>query len=508
MTKTLQVNTYLRLGKPNVTSTQSVYDWLNLVKQSQHSETITKARQGELDYNTVKQNLPCVTFNFLYDGYKKDSNIIGSTGLLYIDIDSPDFDINTLDKEKVFSFYHSFGGKGYAIIVRVDGLTKGNFKSTYLYITDSLGITDYIDKNAIKASQYNVLSFDSNIYINSNPHVFKAINFAPLSIEPSVEPRAYTPSGGAFYSGRIRFDNIDEIEVIGDYVVNWDGYEIIKCYIPFEKVKSNRNKFLLSYCANLVYLNPTLPKSASFKILSRVNQFGCETPVDSKHIRRVVDSVYKYHEEGTLKPHVFYKKRKIIFNKSLNLSRKEKFEIFRKENSKRLAEASSKKLYDIIEGWDFEKFGKISQRKIYPNFPISKKTVEKYYPDFKDYIKQLNSEFKSLKTNKKHLQDELARTSCYNVSEELYPSAVVNVYEFLPELFQECGLHYNSDFVMDIITSLNSSKATIEEVMHATLCLCNLTNNEYGGNFDLGVLQDYISNSWQHIMTSDNLIAA
>jgi hypothetical protein len=48
------------------------------------------------------------------------------------------------------------------------------------------------------------------------------------------------------------------------------------------------------------------------------------------------------------------------------------------------------KLYNIIEQWDFDIYGKISIRKISNNFPISKKTVAKYWSEFKEYVNELN----------------------------------------------------------------------------------------------------------------------
>ena len=47
-------------------------------------------------------------------------------------------------------------------------------------------------------------------------------------------------------------------------------------------------------------------------------------------------------------------------------------------------------LNDIIESWDFELNGKISQRKVKDNSTMAKGTIEKYWPAFKEHIKELN----------------------------------------------------------------------------------------------------------------------
>jgi hypothetical protein len=150
-------------------------DWFEFIKESSFSQTITSARAGLLDYTEVKLNsTPCVTYNFLYDKYKKDKNIICSTGLMYIDIDDPSFDVTKVDANKIYSIYHSFGGLGYGIVVKIDGLTKENFNHNYKLVVKDLGLEEYIDLNAAKASQYNVLSYDPDILVNKLAKVYIA----------------------------------------------------------------------------------------------------------------------------------------------------------------------------------------------------------------------------------------------------------------------------------------------------------------------------------------------
>ena len=397
-----QINTYENIRKPSIKSTIVIEEWFKLIKSSNYSDDIIKARNGILDYNKTKLSLPCITYNFLFDGYKKDNNIVSSTGLLYIDIDNSEFNINLLDLSKIYSYYHSFGGKGYSIIVKVNNLTTTNFKDTYYDIASVLGITKYIDIQAVKASQFNVLSYDENIYINPSSIGFDSINtdnyslnFAPPSIVIKEEKKkTYTIEGRA-NNINLRFDNLDEIDIPlnEDFITNWEGYEYIKCFIPMKKVSLNRNNFLLSYCTNLVCLNLHIDLEICLEVMRSVNKFGCEVPVDEKQLRRIVTSIFKYKEDGTLKPIYFWKLRKIIFNPNSKLSRSEKLEICRKELSKKLTEKSQIKIYKILEEWDFELYSKITQRNIYNNFPITKKTVEKYWTEFKSYIEILNKNY-------------------------------------------------------------------------------------------------------------------
>jgi hypothetical protein len=65
-------------------------------------------------------------------------------------------------------------------------------------------------------------------------------------------------------------------------------------------------------------------------------------------------------------------------------------EICRKEIAEHRRDRSMKKLYEIIENWDYDKYGKITQRAIFLNHPISKKTVGKYWNAIKDVVAELN----------------------------------------------------------------------------------------------------------------------
>lgn len=506
MREKLSVNTYQNLGSPSVIQTISVYDWLKLIKNSEHSELIENVRNGIFPsnvitkqlytYNEVKRLLPCVTYNFLYDGYKKDANLIESTGLMYIDIDNGSFNISNLDVSKVFAYYRSFGGNGYCILVRVEGLSKSNFKSAYCEIVDDLNLNQHVDTAAIKPSQFNVLSYDSDLFINDNPFVYNVSDTsAPLSIVIEKKEQAYTNERGALYTGPIRYDNINEIEINDEYLVDWTGIEIIKCFIPIKKITSNRNNFLLSYCTNLVYLNPRLTKEKAIEILNNVNLIACKHPVDTKHISRAVNSIFNYHKEGTLKPIPFNKLRKIIFPVGSKLTKDEKQSICLSEICKMKVNKTQNKLYGIIEGWDFDKLGLISQRKIYKNFPINKKSVEKYYKLFWDYIEESNKDYKNEFKASEKLSSESTgnHQSIYNPSfEKTYSDEVVNIKDLLIGLYIQAGEKVDVESILGFMNLLNKSEARISEIV-STLSLVIRENR-------------YFNSQYQHIQIPSKVI--
>lgn len=394
----MYLNTYNNIREPKTTGQIPVQNWLNKIQNSEYSEKINHARLGLSNYDEVKSSLPAVTYNFTYDGYKKDSNTISSTNHIYIDIDNPSFDINTLNKDKVSASYKSFGGKGYGIICSTSGITLNSFKENYISICKELNIENYIDKNAVKASQFTVLSFDKDIFINPNPYQF---NFS--STEDLLNPKypydhcilkkenIYNDDRGKIKF--IRYSNLDYIKLDSPYIVDWSGIDEIKCTIPIQKLTDGRKRCLIAYCANYVYLNDWLPFENILKTMNQVNLTMCVKPLGYKIVYSIVNSIYQQLRENRLEP--IYNTRKIVFSKDSGFNREEKLAICAKENGLKRTDEVKQRLYGLIEGWDFEKFGKITQTKVHSNFAINRLTVEKYWKEFKDYVAELNLKFKN-----------------------------------------------------------------------------------------------------------------
>lgn len=473
------VNTFDCIKQPTVLETIKIEEWLEQIKNSDYKELILKARKfgkGHPEYDRIKSKVPCITPNFRYNSIKKDSAIESATGLLYIDIDDVDFDINQLNKSKIFTYYQSFGGNGYGILVKVNDLTNDNFKDTYLFILNELGISKYYDKHACKSSQFNVLSYDETIFYNPNSIVFNSIKNTPTPIGNNKKEKIYTTRLGVF-SNSIRFDDLNKIEIPqeADYLVNWDGIEYVKCELPIRKIKEGkRNSFLLAYCNNFVCLNPHLHPKSVLSIMLNVNEKVCSPICDYKQVKSVVDSVFRYKEEGTLKAKVYPKKRKIVFNQNTKMNGKEKsLTALKLSNDKRSFDCQ-KKFYDALENWNFEEHGKITQQKVITVTKLNEKTVEKYWKSFKDYIKTLNDEFKvnkaslekdNIEINSSPMVDENSSVNVFKMDDE------VDIKVFLAELYHKNNEQIDFDSIIEFCYVLNKSRATILEITETLLMM-------------------------------------
>lgn len=389
------LQTFKNVKNNHVGSNIDVSDWVSMIKGCEFSSTIEKARKGSLNYEKTKVSLPCINYQFYFRDYKKNDNIISSTGLLYFDIDNPSFTLNSIDISKVFLAHKSFGGNGFTIVVRVKSMDKDNYRYYFQEISKDLGIDDLVDYNAAKQVQTNVLSFDSNVYYNTNSKEYYFYPPPPSNNKKRRREKHIGGDGGYFQKTSLSFSNSEMMDFEDkDYIVDWGNIKFVRCSIPYKKLgRGKRNNMLLSFANNFVYLNPNAPKKSLRTILNTVNEKGCSPKVSSSQLDRVVESVWKYKLDGSLKP-IYDKNRSIIFKKDSDLTVEEKQKIVGKEIKKYWKGKSIDKIRDIINNWDFNKLGKISGQKIYKNFPISKKTVEKYYSEVKSDIKFLNEKYK------------------------------------------------------------------------------------------------------------------
>lgn len=416
----MKLDYYENLGNCRVIKQIEISDWFSLIKKSPYSSLIADARNkgNKEEINNLKENIvPCVTFNFHFNKYKLNKNITGGAGYLFIDVDDSDFDINSIDKSKILCYYRSFRLHGFNIIVRVDGLTLSNFNATYLAICNDLGL-HVDDKYAKKATQFSVLSFDPNIFINDNPFVFSSINnndnnlsiyssnnnlnnsltkytAAPTSIVNKGKEE-YTIDLGASKYQRTRYNDLDRIPISGDYIVNWEGYDVIGCILPFYQLKDGKYNFLLAYCTNYIYLNSHIDYGKAYITLCNVANIAFEFPMINQEnkIHKILKSIFKYKNDGTLRPIINKKKRKIVFQEGLKMTKEEKLDIVRQELAIHRTDQSHQRIIDVINNWNFEQNGEISSRKIIRNSSLSKNTVDKYYKFFYQEITDLNNEYK------------------------------------------------------------------------------------------------------------------
>jgi hypothetical protein len=391
--QTFWINNFENCKSPEVLGKISIEEFLHKIKYGDENLlNIKSARQygkGHLEYNKIKiKKLPTFRFNFLYKDYAKDINAIKATGLIYIDVDE---NKEILDSEYIFAKWRSLSNTGYGILVKVNNLTLDNFKDVY----SSLGIildinVDYV---AGKAIQQNVLSYDPNLYYNTNSKVYecKIIEKAPFS-SIKKEKKCIVVNDASI---KERADNTHEYFVGENYDKDYLYFEnyvnICAPYMPWHGVnEGNRNNLLFRILSQFALLNPKFGKEY---LLEKGQYFNkkMNPKLSQGEIYSIIHSVIEKRKGGTLE---FYynQKRLIIFNPDKKLTLSEKCQITGAIVGRRRSEKTQLAIYQILENWDFEEFGKITQKLVIDISKFSRRTVQKYWIYFKEYVEDLNNE--------------------------------------------------------------------------------------------------------------------
>ncbi|MFV8327620.1 hypothetical protein [Flavobacterium sp. ZS1P14] len=396
---TYQITQYEAVNKSEVQKTVSIDTILDAIKNgNKYLPTIEKARKigkGNKGYDSIKKNqLPTFRFNFLFQDSVKNTNIIAPTGLLYLDADN----IETIpDNDYVFAKWKSLSNLGFGILVKIDNLTQMNFRDAYNQLSEVIGITT--DSGARKATQQTVLSYDSELYYNCNSTVYKYKEIKKVSLGNTLkkEKKGILPNDTLIENTKydaVRFNNISDYftgeNAETPYLVfGGDKTKICQPFIPNTIKEGARNSTMFTVLSNYSTLNRACGKGLLEIISNQLND-KMHPKLSEFEVNKIIENVLKKRADGELEMYL-NKERRILFNPNIALTRQEKQQITGREIGKIRKDATRLKIYLILESWDFEKDGKITQRKVSIEAGLSILTIKRYWHEFKDYIDGLHS---------------------------------------------------------------------------------------------------------------------
>ena len=407
------LNTFQCATNPNVAQTIAITEWFSQIKHTPDQELFSIVRKYKAEslakpedrklkdrYDYFKsKNFPTICYNAIVDGYRKTSKYISSTGLMFIDADKNDFTLSNVDTNKLFAAYKSIGGKGYCLLVRVNGLTLENYEATFDFVIKDLNLQSYYDIDAKGMLQQSIISYDEDILINGNAFIYDSIKSDNQKSTTTIviKKKENIYNDDSTFSQNVRYSNMGCIQLDSPWVTDFSGEtKEVKCTIPMRKLTDGRKRHLIAYTCNYVYLNQWLKIENVEKTISNVNNLMCVTPLPFFVVQGIVKSIFQQKDEGRLQP--IYNDRKIIFSCDSGLSKEEKLAVCSRENGRHRSEVKKNAISLAVQEWDFNEAGKITQTKIAKECTINILTVKKYWSEYKDLVKELNDKFK---TNKK-----------------------------------------------------------------------------------------------------------
>ncbi|MGO4818225.1 hypothetical protein [Flavobacterium sp. W22_SRS_FP1] len=398
--KSFWINHFKNCSSPSVLGEITIEEVLHKIKHGDENLLLIKnARdygKGHEQYDEIKKlHLPTFRFNFLIKGTAKNVNVIGATGLIYIDVDD---NIEIPHSDYIYAMWRSLSNTGYGILVKVDNLTLDNFKDVYASLGMILGVK--VDDGARKAIQQNVLSYDPSLYCNTDSRVYEykhSKKASPSSIKKKEE--CIVVNEASVHQSRIkeRIDNSYKY-FIGDnsekeYLYFEEKIMICAPFMPWNGVnKGNRNNLLFRLLSQFALLNPELGKDY---LIAKSNYFNKKMypNLTSREIHLIISSVLEKRKEGTLE--MFYnKERLILFNPNIQLTKSEKCQITGALVGGKRSKKTQQAIYEILENWDFEELGQITQISVIRILKFSRSKVQRHWFHFKEYVEDLNNENK------------------------------------------------------------------------------------------------------------------
>lgn len=405
VTAEIRVTQYKKTKNPIVEKTVLVGKVLNSIKNGdEHISLINKAREigkGNEGYDFIKTNkLPTFRFNFIFKDKASNRNIVSPTGLIYIDYDYVE---SIPENEYIYAKWKSLSNLGYGVLVKIDNLTQANFKEAYNTISKLIVPNIEPDKNACKATQQTILSFDSELYLNTNSIIYHYEESKKVSLVNIIEreERGIVTNDTFLKDNNYSFGAINYSN-IGDYFTDEnstlpyipfleDKAKICQPFIPKNIKEGSRNSTMFSVLSSFAMLNPNCGKGLLKMFSSHLN--GRMSPkLPDKEVNCIIDNVLRRRENGELEVYL-NKERRVLFNPFVTISRQEKYQIVGSINGFVRKEKTRQIIYETLENWDFKKEGKIIQKKVAKLANKSLPTVKKYWSEFKNYVEELNRFF-------------------------------------------------------------------------------------------------------------------
>jgi hypothetical protein len=273
---------------------------------------------------------------------------------------------------------------------------------------------------------------------------------------------------------------LDYLTTNEKYQVFPEGIMVCKINLPRNIEYGKREKFLYSIGRQFISMNIGIDESNVFSYLDSVNMIKgvFSIQLTTQSINKIVSMLFKQLEKEGEFPLVPNKLRKIIFNDiNYNITKEEKRIIMNKEIGLLKQNKTKDLIYQAIEGWS--KPTKITAANIATEIGMSLRTIKTYWPEFKDYVKDINQDIKLCNLNEdkiKIVSEDLEQEieSEIEDNEELEGQETYSIVTFKTFLIKEKHLE-----VWDLVKDW---KGVINQIAKNT--------NQYGFDYDMDRVYD------------------
>lgn len=315
------------------------------IKNHPNKSKIVKLRKVKykcLEYDAIKSELPSITPHGTFSDSKKTS-IDDLSGYLYFDIDGfasiekLNDTIKTLNDTFQITFIcKSCGGRGLAFFLKVSGITKDNFEKTHTFIRNEFKKEGYdIDQAAGGLIRKWIVSYDPDVIYNKNAEykVDKEAYEKFAGENKGTSKKVYKTGSNldddhlesdvipfATLCKLIKVESEYKGEIVGDFAIEeMEYYRILYPQIINDGAKRRTYTRIVNA---LYYLNEEITQQQVYSYIYFVNRTA-NPPMNAYKLKELVTYLCKsIQETGVV--NLKTRKKRIHFNASSNLSKREK----------------------------------------------------------------------------------------------------------------------------------------------------------------------------------------
>ena len=327
---------------------------ISIIKTNPYNKdynTIRNHKKGDVEYNQGKKNLVrchpnCVLKYNSISGPDFEKNYEIGSGYIYLDIDNIE---NALKYKKEFiSKYKdvvsmvciSAGGRGLSILVKINYrvTSKDEYKSIIDYLSSHYFNAIQLDKGALKLSQVWFISYDPNVYVNSEVCIdvsegVKCVSQGIIQRVVGNNTLFYAPEREIMYLSITEIDNhlITKTKYINKSDIDIDTIPWIDIKIPRKIRDGYKRKLYTYYIHALFQLNPETHPKWIFAYVYNVNRNCADPKMSYRDLLSLFNMQYGYIKSDHYK-YQNNRKKSLHINPDLDLTGGQKSIVANKVN--------------------------------------------------------------------------------------------------------------------------------------------------------------------------------
>ena len=392
---------------PEVVAIATIESWLATIRNdaNPNKDLVLQTRADIENKNVYKAQMVCIAPHGTFHDRGAAKNLIEVSGYVLIDLDvthNPDvvsFKDSFADIEIVRAAWVSASGRGLALLVPVEGMTRENFNPTVRALHKYFEERGIIPDPMLKSiASKNCLSFDPEIIIKKTWLPYQAVEGIVCSVNDREEKEHNSPNdtflrnehpletamrlAGEYAvtkSGGLRFKTNENFTDGASFHTYLDGREWDRIYIPPVIPEGKRYTTMRGIALTIAKLNPNVSKEMFSAFMASINKKFCKPILPATELHGIIDWVWQLKVNNRIE--ISSGRKYVVFNDQSGLSLKEKLQISGREIGRIRRDRTKKLLQEAFTELEQSHGRKPTQAELQSKSGKSIATIKRYWMD-------------------------------------------------------------------------------------------------------------------------------